>query len=357
MAPSYDTDQCDQAVNPRVLAKRAQAQILGPTSVLDPKCVLAAGFQKRMVDFVAGTSAACVAPTYTCTTQPKAQANQFYLGWNGKVGIWEDKATVNFATYSSGYPSENHALYAASGLNAAQQLKKATEMWNSVAFGVTFQWVDNLDDAEFVLAYGGEVETSLFFIKGSALPCWPSCLDFQPALFFIDVAASKYLRNLVVSLMHFLLAASPQATACSPNMLEGTQAQILKRGMCGASEAGDTLAQAFFPNTEDLNTVFVYKRAYDPDTVNYQANIFSHELGHALGLRHEFAPQETNEKSVLFGQLNPFSVMSYNFPPNIQESDKEGIRALYQLSDSSVISGGSNSGGIQFPVVRVKPDN
>ncbi len=57
------------------------------------------------------------------------------------------------------------------------------------------------------------------------------------------------------------------------------------------ADGGDTLARAFFPNAEDLNTVFVYKRAFDPDTVNYQSNIFAHEVGHIIGLRHEFAPQ------------------------------------------------------------------
>ena len=114
-----------------------------------------------------------------------------------------------------------------------------------------------------------------------------------------------------------------------------------------ATDADGTLARAFFPNTEDLNTVFVYKKAFDSDTVRYQANIFAHELGHAIGLRHEFAPEEGDY--VLFGPRNPNSVMSYKFPPTIQASDIVKVKLLYKLDEGSKIE--------NCPVNRVEPDN
>ncbi len=121
--------------------------------------------------------------------------------------------------------------------------------------------------------------------------------------------------------------------------------QILRQFLL--ADAGGTLARAFFPNTKDLNTMFVYKRAFDQDTVNFQVNIFAHELGHVLGFRHEFAPQEGG--AVLFGPRNPSSVMAYKFPPSIQPSDIASAKLLYQARDGSSIEG--------FPVDRIEPDN
>jgi len=68
-------------------------------------------------------------------------------------------------------------------------------------------------------------------------------------------------------------------------------------------------------------------------------NIFQHEIGHILGLRHEFAItgdankglRAEGEGAVQFLQMNYNSVMSYNFPPKVQESDKEQTLQFYQL--------------------------
>jgi len=109
-------------------------------------------------------------------------------------------------------------------------------------------------------------------------------------------------------------------------------------------DKGNVLASAFFPNSPIPNALFVYKLAFQPQYKNNQSNIFQHELGHVIGLRHEFAPQE-GVKSTLFGPLNPQSVMSYIFPPNIQQSDVDSTKLLY-TKDGSI-------GG--FPIKRHHP--
>jgi len=210
------------------------------------------------------------ASEYPCITQasipvtipanPNSDPFKIWIGFGGKISRWQKGSVVNFAAFAGGYPTADQAVF------AAYRLYDAANKWNSLNVGVQFKWVSNLQDAEFVLAYGGD--------------------------------------------------------------------------------QGNTLAMAFFPNTNDLNTLYVYKRAFDPDTINFQPNIFEHELGHALGLRHEFAAQEGG--AVQFGLPNPHSVMSYEFPPQIQKSDVDSTRAFYNFT-------GSQIGGLAIEVDL--PDN
>ena len=191
---------------------------------------------------------------YPCITQkpqlpgPKAQPDELWVGENGAVNLWYKGDTVNFAAHADGYPTPQHAVY------AAKQLWQAAQTWNSIKVGVQFKWVSTWAEADFALAYGGD--------------------------------------------------------------------------------KGGVLAEAFFPNDTHLNTLFVYKRAFDQDTINYQPNIFEHELGHVLGLRHEFAANEGG--AVIFGPSNPNSVMSYNFPPVIQQTDSEWTVQLYNFADNTI---------------------
>ncbi|KIW71696.1 hypothetical protein PV04_03831 [Phialophora macrospora] len=108
-------------------------------------------------------------------------------------------------------------------------------------------------------------------------------------------------------------------------------------------DKGTVLASAFFPNSEVLNTVWVYSFAFDKEPrvgrdgvtkfKNYEImkNVFQHELGHVLGLRHEFAIEREGEGAVRLFSEDPNSVMSYYFPPEIQESDKKDLKAFYRL--------------------------
>ncbi|KAB8069346.1 hypothetical protein BDV29DRAFT_182916 [Aspergillus leporis] len=101
-----------------------------------------------------------------------------------------------------------------------------------------------------------------------------------------------------------------------------------------AGDQGGVLAEAFFPNTVDLNTLNVYKGALEAGTIRYLKNIFLHELGHVLGFRHEFAPELEDKKtdySVQIGPRDPLSVMGYEFPPQIQQTDIMSAKAFYQF--------------------------
>ena len=192
------------------------------------------------------------------------------VGTFNHIPRWKKGSTVKWAAYSGGYPKPAHAVYAANQLNAA------AEIWNSFDVGVTFEWVDRLEDAAFVLAYGGDKDS--------------------------------------------------------------------------------VLASAFFPNEDPFSTVFVYLGAFKPGSINFQKEIFLHELGHVLGLRHEFSMEidpETGEAkeggAVLLGEQNKLSVMNYgDFPPAIQESDKRDTKAFYDMREAEIGS---------YPIIDMIPDN
>jgi hypothetical protein len=116
---------------------------------------------------------------------------------------------------------------------------------------------------------------------------------------------------------------------------------------------GTVLASAFFPSDSPLETLYVYQHGFDKTEritkrgkhTNYgiMKNVFLHELGHVLGLRHEFAMNvETLEGGAIrMGSANIESVMSYVFPPELQESDIQDTRYFYKHP----------------PIVDYSPDN
>lgn len=205
---------------------------------------------------------------YTCVTQKEVPVDSadtsdplsIWIGWGGSIPRWKKGQVIQFAVLARGFPTSSHAIF------SAYKLNEAAIQWNSLNIGVTFKWVSKLEDAAFVLAYGGD--------KGSVL------------------------------------------------------------------------ARAFFPNSNDLNTLFVYQKAFDTAISPYQTNIFLHELGHVLGLRHEFAAREGG--AVPFGPTNPRSVMSYTFPPNIRDSDEASTKAFYNYTQPTI-------GGLR--IVDWIPDN
>ncbi|RKK89064.1 hypothetical protein BFJ71_g12553 [Fusarium oxysporum] len=72
-------------------------------------------------------------------------------------------------------------------------------------------------------------------------------------------------------------------------------------------------------------------------------NVFIHELGHVLGLRHEFAigdvrdemtTDREGEKVVRIDAPDPNSVMNYrNEPPQLQQSDIDSTRKFYSMTE------------------------
>lgn len=109
--------------------------------------------------------------------------------------------------------------------------------------------------------------------------------------------------------------------------------------ICHQGKREGTLARGYFPNDNDLNFLYVYSLAFEPQWKPHLWKVLTHELGHILGLRHEFAMQEQGN-AVQYGEKNPLSVMAYqdNAPPEIQPSDIATTKAFYELPAGYKIS-------------------
>ncbi|KAI0377772.1 hypothetical protein F5Y04DRAFT_263665 [Hypomontagnella monticulosa] len=107
----------------------------------------------------------------------------------------------------------------------------------------------------------------------------------------------------------------------------------------GSKDAPDsqTMADSFFPNYPPAKRrVMVFPLAFEyPDAM---VNLFCHELGHMLGLRHEFAAQrEGGIPSVCWGCANSDSVMNYYKHPiemAVHELDIQHINEFYTYEGS-----------------------
>lgn len=105
------------------------------------------------------------------------------------------------------------------------------------------------------------------------------------------------------------------------------------------------IASAFFPN--DVKDVIVYNYTLvDPEMRPVLKNSFLHEIGHIIGLRHEFAIEADThgngpegDGATQFGSKNPISVMSYETVNYIQPTDKEDVKKFYKLENYSEIAG------------------
>lgn len=118
---------------------------------------------------------------------------------------------------------------------------------------------------------------------------------------------------------------------------------------------GDVIyAKAFFPsqNGSRVLRIFGAALAKKPDSGEFLANVFRHELGHVLGLRHEDADQtEPHEPSVQLIDPNEASIMRSVFTPGkrvkIQPSDVKAAKTLYKLKEGDKVD--------EFTVQSVDP--
>ncbi|KAL7791751.1 hypothetical protein V8C43DRAFT_283862 [Trichoderma afarasin] len=98
-------------------------------------------------------------------------------------------------------------------------------------------------------------------------------------------------------------------------------------------------ASSFFPD-ESPGDLLVYKLGLSHAA--YLANILAHEIGHILGLRHEFADKNHKEgkilRCVLFGKKNPRSIMNYHEDLGqlqVSEQDLRELKDFYECNKDS----------------------
>ncbi|KAL5354911.1 hypothetical protein ACLOAV_001002 [Pseudogymnoascus australis] len=182
------------------------------TKASNPKHALLKGFGKDATAVLPkdaklpnGTSDISISGgKYSCVTEkPHVNSPNALVVGLAFIPRWRKGSVIKWAAKSKGWPTPEH------GVVAANRLKEAAKEWNNHNVGVTFEWVDDIEEACFVLQYGGEL--------------------------------------------------------------------------------GRVIASAFFPNDALLNAVNVYSYAFESTQVGILKNVFLHELGHVLGLRHEFA--------------------------------------------------------------------
>ncbi|PSR84436.1 hypothetical protein BD289DRAFT_453331 [Coniella lustricola] len=125
---------------------------------------------------------------------------------------------------------------------------------------------------------------------------FPSRADCEYALCALEEAAKQWNRLNVVT---FQRVSHDQAAVF----------QLVYRQTTSSSQ--QYYALAFFP-TEDCQQrkLTVYDLSFEDDNRDFMSFIFCHELGHILGLRHEFASQE-GRPYISIGPGDESSIMNY----------------------------------------------
>lgn len=106
--------------------------------------------------------------------------------------------------------------------------------------------------------------------------------------------------------------------------------QVVVRAGNDCDINGCVLAAAFFPDSgrHDLE---IYPKMFEQSREEQVATLV-HEFGHVFGLRHFFANiSETEWRSEIFGEHNPFGIMNYGDESVLTDADKTDLARLYQL--------------------------
>ncbi|PYI17327.1 zincin [Aspergillus violaceofuscus CBS 115571] len=129
--------------------------------------------------------------TGTSSSDPAANIAALQVGFGKVIPRWKPgpDQRVNFAAFANGYPKPEWATL------AANALKAAADEWNRLGLGVSIQWVARLEDAAFVLSYGGRqggVLAEAFF---------PSPIDLN----YLNVYESAFAPGTVAYLKNIFL--------------------------------------------------------------------------------------------------------------------------------------------------------
>ncbi len=113
----------------------------------------------------------------------------------------------------------------------------------------------------------------------------------------------------------------------------------------------------FYPGPGSSLAVKLFPNAFKSKSQNFLNSVLTHELGHVLGLRHEFVNNgdaslgisPEREKGLKIGQDNPLSIMGYRPGRGINDGDYSSIKTLYSFRKSSL------QGGFKVKTFTVPP--
>ena len=117
-----------------------------------PRTVDLSNFTKKATDVTK-----TLPDTPLCDTQDLTSQDHMYdpagimVGGPERLEIprWKPKSVVKWTALRHGYPCEKDAYH------AAESFFRAAEEWNDAKVGVTFQWVALVEDANFIVCFGG----------------------------------------------------------------------------------------------------------------------------------------------------------------------------------------------------------